>query len=56
LQVSAGAVSEPAETCAWILKPATNYLVRLTVTAGTGAFNFKLKQIPNFDYLYKKDL
>lgn len=57
LQSAAGALSEPAQLCAWILKPATNYLIRVAPT-GTpnGAVNFKLKQIPNFDFLYQKQL
>lgn len=56
LQISAGAVSEPAELCKWILKPGINYLLRLTgAGAAAGSVNFKVKQVPNFDYLYKKD-
>jgi hypothetical protein len=56
LQIAAGAVSEPAELCAWILKPGVNYLLRLAGTAASGTLGFKLKQIPNFDFLYKKEL
>lgn len=55
LQVSAGAVSEPAELCKWILKPGVDYMLRMTGTGAAGALSFKLKQIPSFDYLYQKD-
>lgn len=57
LQIAAGAVSEPADLCAWILKPGVNYWLRLTgAGAAAGVLGFKLKQIPNYDFLYQKQL
>lgn len=55
LNIDAAAVSEAAELCHWILKPGVNYLLRLAGTGASGAWGFNLKQIPSFDYLYKKN-
>jgi hypothetical protein len=54
LNRAAASLSSPGEIKKYILKPGTNYLVRLTpTTTPTGVISFELCSIPNFDYLYK---
>lgn len=54
LNVQAAAASQPAEVCGYVLKPATNYIVRLAPTSTpTGSVTFDFRIIPNFDFIYK---
>lgn len=55
IATAAASLSQPGEVCNFILKPATNYLLRLAPTSTpTGVLRFCLKVIPNYDWLYTR--
>lgn len=53
LNIQAGSLSQPAVICGYILKPASNYIVRVAPTnTPTGVLTFDFKVAPTFNYLY----
>lgn len=56
LTTEACSLSQPAEVEGYLLKPNTNYIVRVAPTGNpNGTFKLCLNVAPSFDYLYKQD-